>query len=305
VSDVMMTSSDVSDRACAFLTTARSARDARTTPVAPHIVLAVAHADDPSALIAADDALVARALESTARGAAGVRMREDGGVARIDAPFASALPLARGWLASALPGAPSALVCAPSRDTLLFAVDSGDDVVRRLADRAERAFHAARDPVSPAIYEAHAESLTPFHGAGTLANPTALGHALLAMTEYETQRMELDAGARADLLVAECQLMFHRDGDRPMTVATWGERVTTLLPIVDVVVVAGGDPISGWRFAIRWSDLAAKVQGSCFARDDSFVPARVRTIAWPDAASLRDLYAARDALLSRTASAPP
>ncbi len=295
---------DHDDRDRALLVPARFARGVSARSVAPHVVLAMSRAGDAS-VVSADEERLRRALEGTFRDAAATRAREDGGVARIDAPFASALPLAPSWLASALPGASSALVCVPSRDTLLFAVDAGDDAVRLLADRGERAYHAARDAVSPAIYEAHEDAtLTPFHADGSLANATRLGHALLAMSEYEAQRAEHDAISSHDA-VAECQLVFRREDDRPTTVATWGERVTTLLPIVDVVVVAGGDASAGWRFAIAWGELEAVVGATCWQRDESFVPPRVRTIAWPDAASLRVLYAARDALLAATASPPP
>ncbi len=298
--------SNLDERERALLVPTRLARGKTARSVAPHLVLAIGR-DDDSPLVLADEARLGRALEATAREVAGTRAREDGGVARIDAPHASALPLAPRWLESALPGATSALVCVPSRDTLLFAVDADDDVVRRLADRAERAYHAARAPVSPAIYEARADgTLTPFRATGALANATALGHALLTMSEYEAQRAELDATTSADVSIAECQLVFRRDDDRPTTVATWGEQVTTLLPIVDVVVVAGGEPnAGGWRFAIAWDHLEGSAAASCWRRDESLVPARVRTVAWPDASTLRALYAARDALLATTASPPP
>lgn len=279
----------------AFLATARATRGARTVAVAPHVV-AVAEASTAEARDLAD------AIDATARDLAGAPVREDRGVSAIDAPFASALALSSSWRTSVARGE-RLLVSAPSRDAILFVTGAHDDLVRRLADRAERAYHAANDPVSPAIYEASSRGLAPFHADGASANATALGHALLAMSEYEAQRAALAVDARADVAVAECQLVLRRGDDRPLTVATWGERVATLLPYVDFVVLAGGDPRTGWRFAIAWDRLERAV-GPCWQRAGDLVPPRVRTIAWPDRDALRALYDARDSLLVATAAPP-
>jgi len=120
--------------------------------------------------------------------------------------------------------------------------------------------------------------------------------------DYEAQRalIALDAPE----MVAECTLILRKDDDRPVTVATWTQAMT-LLPIVDVVVLAGGEPDDGWRFAIAWSALEARVGATCWRRVPALVPPRVRAHAWPSAAVLRELYEARDSLLTSTASPPP
>jgi hypothetical protein len=121
--------------------------------------------------------------------------------------------------------------------------------------------------------------------------------------EYEAQRTAL---AHEVAMVAKCELVLRKDDERPVLVATWTP-VITLLPIVDVVVLAGGDAAdaaNAWRFAVAWRVLEARVGATCW-RDAKLAPPRVRTHAWPAPAVLRELWDARDDLLDATALPPP
>jgi hypothetical protein len=258
---------------------------------APFVVTSLARVDALSDVhyLTADDL---RALGSTADEAfehARARVEAPGSTV-VRAACASGLLAVPGWLASFEPRGRT-IASVPDRDVVLVSFDASPAAVVRFADDATRAFHDAERPLSPALYTVDDRGeVVPF----TDAEGVALGHALLASSAYTEQKTRLDATARHGAsFVAEHLLVEHRDDGHPVTIATWGERTSTLLPRTDVVVLAG----PSWRFAVRWPVLEARVARTCWTLRDDLRPARIMTTAWPSEADLDALFDARDPLV--------
>jgi hypothetical protein len=260
-------------------------------PFAPFVVVSLARVDARSDVryLTADDLRGEGSSvdEAFARASSRARVVAPAGTV-VRAPCASGLLALPGWLASFRAGGrPVASI--PDRDVVVVSLDARPEGVARFADDARRAFHDASRPLSPALYTLDDDgAVAPF------TDGAPLGHALLASTAYAEQKTRLDSTSRrGGALVAEHVLVEHRDDGRPVTLATWGEQTSTLLPRVDVVVLAG----ASWRFAVRWSVLEARVAASCWTLRDDLRPGRILTTAWPSEAELRALFEVRDPLL--------
>jgi hypothetical protein len=202
----------------------------------------------------------------------------------------SSRPLLPGWLHACgqlVEGRP--IACEPHRDLCLIAGDADPAIVRRLADIADAEYRGATRSISPALYTMTDDGLlVPY--ARDDVHEVARGHRVLALAEYAEQKARLEASFEEDELdvfVASHALV--DTGEGFVTYCSWAEDVHSLLPYTDLVIL--GSPT--WAFSVRWPDLVRLV-GDKLVRRDDLVPPRAEVRAWPDAPTLRALWAARD-----------
>jgi hypothetical protein len=169
--------------------------------------------------------------------------------------YATSRLLLPGWLASMrgrIDGRVLAII--PERSTLLIGGDADPELVRWLAEAAQREFASSVRSLSPAVYTldawaARVVPYTPDRTSGT-ATMVRVGHAILRARTYEEQKNELDAYYEkngVDLFVASATLMRLEDG-RPYDYCVWTEGVEAVLPVTDVVVAGGGAKRGGSRW---------------------------------------------------------
>ena len=198
--------------------------------------------------------------------------------------YAASRFLIPGWLAGLagqVQGRPVAIV--PERSTVLVGGDANPELVRWLAETAQREFQAATRSVSPAVYTVdYAGQVVPYlrPGREPLDRLVQRGHLLLLAREYADQKNVLDAlhrRADVDLFVATCTLS-QLEGGRVVSYAVWPDGIEALLPQVDVLVVSGGEP----KTPSAWTALVPFARAREIAADQirdgevKFGPARLR-----------------------------
>lgn len=217
-------------------------------------------------------------------------------VARDDSYQVSRLALP-GWLASfrgTVSGNPIAIL--PERSQLFVAGDADPETVLRLSEMAQREFESATRSISPAVYgvDGNGKVVPYVPPEGSPATESVLlGHMILNVAEYQTQKSVLEAAFEedgTDIFVATFSAMQGKNGGPPFSYATWTEGVDTLLPVTDLVVFVWGD-VGGegeaFHAAVSWADVQ-KIAGSLLG-EETYVPTRYRTLGWPDAEMLARL----------------
>jgi hypothetical protein len=188
--------------------------------------------------------------------------------------YATSRLLLPGWLASMkdrVEGRPLAII--PERSTLFVGGDARPEVVRWLAETAQREWESTTRGISPAVYTVDDTTalVVPYRPAGTgeTANLIRMGCEKLRAQTYEEQREGLASHYQrtgVDLFVAKATLMRLDDG-RPYSYCPWVEDVTSLLPVTDLVMATGGTKEDGtfWLARVPF-EIAKKIGGPLWAR---------------------------------------
>jgi hypothetical protein len=210
----------------------------------------------------AGDAHPARAL---------IRMIESG-----DAYWASHL-FVDGWLAGqrARLGATPVFFVPDTTAALLVGHADGDgpDSLGKIFELVEAEYREAARPISPMGFTVGDDgAVVPF-----LAPPgdpmyeiTHRAEVVMASSEYAAQARHLDTEA----FVATCTVAQRPDGS-VFSVASWGERVDTLLPRADYVAFPSDDADT---FFVPWDAVAREVD---LEPEPGVEPARYRLREWP------------------------
>ena len=177
------------------------------------------------------------------------------------------------------------IAVAPSRDQLrLLPLDDVDLVVSELRN-AEEDYQKEARRLSPVPYLIGVDDLIPWvpsadHPARI---PVERAHALLAMFEYEQQRLvlqDLFTKVGDDVFVAQFSLIQREDG----SVWSWAvcpKQVSAgLVPRVDVLLFGDNDNADA-KFAVRWDDAMA-LAGDALQPEPGYEPLRWRYRGWPD-----------------------
>jgi hypothetical protein len=214
-------------------------------------------------------------------------------VARDDSYESSRL-LVSGWLASfagKVTGRPVAIV--PHRSALLVGGDGDERCLRRLVDTAKAEYGATPRRISPALYTVDAAGkVVPFAlpAGHPLASDVAVGHAMLALAEYEAQKEALKPRIEEDVFIASFKAMKREDGS-VYSFATWTEGVPTLLPETDEVLLVA-DPVEEGQerefLRVAWTTFV-ELAGEWLEREEGIHPARWRASGWPDEGVMRKL----------------
>lgn len=197
--------------------------------------------------------------------------------------YAASRLLVPGWLASfqgKVEGRrPLAIV--PERSTLFVGGDANPELVKWLAETAQREFDAANRSISPAVYTVDdAGQVVPYQRTDALGPLLRRGHAILAAREYSEQKAVLDAFHEKhdlDLFVATATLMMMKDG-RPFSYCVWPDGIEALLPRTDMVVVMGGEPNTpgAWSHMLPF-ERAREIGGALWTQGEvRFGPERFR-----------------------------
>lgn len=206
-----------------------------------------------------------------------------------DDSYESSRLLLPGWLASfrgKVNGNPVAIV--PERAKLFVAGDGDVLCLERLLDMAEREYAASRRSISPAMYtvdDTGAVIPLALPDKHPLRNPVALGHARLALAEYDIQQKVLQKDREEDVFVASYVAVQREDGTIT-SYSTWTDGVPTWLPKTDDVALVGGNPEDPTVLRVPWEAM----EGMLRELPDVYPP-RFETGDWPDAADLEKLRA--------------
>jgi hypothetical protein len=215
-------------------------------------------------------------------------------VARDDSYQSSRL-LLPGWLASfrgRVNGTPVAIV--PDRSTLIVGGDADEACLRRLIEIAQKEFGASTRHISTGLYTVSADgSVTPFvlPPGHALANDVALGHTMLAMSEYGSQKDPLQQKLGESVFVASYLATKSKTTGAVQSVATWSRGAETLLPRTDAIAFnlnPGSKPSDIFR--VSWNDVE-QIAGRHLRPEPALNPPRWRTIEFPDEAMLARLRA--------------
>ena len=183
-------------------------------------------------------------------------------------------------------GNPVAIV--PERAKLFVAGDGDVLCLERLLDMAEREYAASRRSISPAMYtvdDTGAVIPLALPDKHPLRNPVALGHARLALAEYDIQQKVLQKDREEDVFVASYVAVQREDGTIT-SYSTWTDGVPTWLPKTDDVALVGGNPEDPTVLRVPWEAM----EGMLRELPDVYPP-RFETGDWPDAADLEKLRA--------------
>lgn len=213
-----------------------------------------------------------------------------------DDSYESSRLLLPGWLASfadKVHGRPVAIV--PERSTLVVGGDADERCLQRLIETAKRQYESSPRSISPALYTVDdAGHVVPLALAAShpLASEVALGHLMLAGSEYGVQKQILDEESDKDVFVAELTAIQREDGTYT-SYAMWAEGVASLLPQAhEIAIMERPDNAEPNVFRAPWSVLLAAA-ADCLMQEPGMDPPRWRTVRWPDADVLRALQAAR------------
>jgi hypothetical protein len=219
--------------------------------------------------------LAERALTACSKdGPTSVRFVDDG-----DAYYTSML-LVDGFLAgmsARVGGRPVAFV--PDRNTLLVVPDQ-PDMVADLLKMAEEEFGRSVRSISPMAYTVDdAGTVVPYsgEGSGPLAARLRRAEAILATTEYATQKEAIEAQHEKegiDIHVAALVAVARDADDSLFTLAVWSDGVETLLPQAEFIGFTDG----GQPWLVPWGVVAAEVH---LMPADDLHPERYRVSAWP------------------------
>jgi hypothetical protein len=189
-----------------------------------------------------------------------------------------------GWLAGLrgqVEGRPLAIV--PERSTVLVGGDANPELIRWLAETAQREYQAAPRAISPAVYTVDdAGAVVPYlrPGREPLDRLVQRGHALLRGREYADQKGLLETlheRAELDVFVATCTLS-QLEGGRVVSYAVWPDGIDALLPHVDALIVSGGQPKtpSAWMALVPFERARAIAANLIRDGEVKFGPARLR-----------------------------
>ncbi len=214
-------------------------------------------------------------------------------VARSDSYESSRL-LVPGWLASfagKVKGRPVAVV--PSRSLLVVGGDGDDRCLQRLITTAKTEFLSAPRRTSPALYTVDdAGRVIPFAlpAGHPLAGEVALGHVLMAMSEYEEQKEPLQKRLGDDAFVPSYKALKRDDGS-VASYAVWSRGSVSLLPEVDEVWLVLDPGVEGTEvIQVPWGTLM-RAAGKCLERVEGEDPPRWRAQGWPGDEAMRELRA--------------
>lgn len=183
--------------------------------------------------------------------------------------YASSRLLLPGWLESMkdrVEGRPLAII--PERSMLFVGGDARPEMVRWLADAAQREHDASNRSISPAVYTVdEAGTVVPYRSTGgdEIANLVRMGHTKLLGQTYEEQKALLEPYYEKigfDVFVATVSVLRLNDG-RPLSWCTWAEGIESLLPKTDVVMVGGSahEERSTWRASVPF-EIAKGIAGA-------------------------------------------
>ncbi len=204
--------------------------------------------------------------------------------------YESSRLLVPGWLAGfagKVDGTPIAAI--PHRSMLLVAGAGDPRAIERLLASAKAEFKTSPRRLSPALYTVgEGDRVIPLvlPREHSLRTRVTIEHAKLAIGEYEDQKALLDKQHEddgTDIFVAT--YMVQEIEGNVVSLTVWGEEVDSLLPVADAVAFGReGKP----TIIVRWSDVQG-IAGSCWERDPTLVPPRMRTLRWPEPAILAEL----------------
>jgi hypothetical protein len=211
-----------------------------------------------------------------------------------DDSYESSRLLLPGWLASfadKVKGRPVAIV--PHRSLLIVGGDGDERCLRRLIESAKGEFQASPRRISPALYTIEkGGKVIPLElpVGHALAADVAVGHAAMAVGEYEVQKAQLEERLSEDVFVASFNGIQRPDGG-VLTYTTWSKDVPSLLPRADQVVLgfAPGEK-GGEILRVPWPALM-DIAGDCLTQEPDLDPPRWRTRRWPEEAALVKLRA--------------
>jgi hypothetical protein len=210
-------------------------------------------------------------------------------VARTDSYESSRL-LVPGWLASfagKVRGRPVAIV--PSRGLLVVGGDGDDRCLQRLAATAKAEFQSAARRTSPALYTVDdAGKVVPLvlPAGHPRAGEVALGHVMMAMSEYEEQREPLQKRLGDDVFVASYKAVQLEAGGI-LTYAVWSRGSVSLLPEVGEVALLVDPGVEGSEILrVPWGKLV-ELAGDCLTKEDGVEPPRWRATGWPDDGAMK------------------
>lgn len=199
--------------------------------------------------------------------------------------YASSRLLLPGWLASMkdrVEGRPLAII--PERSMLFVGGDARPELVKWLADTAQREFESTPRGISPAVYTVDETTglVVPYRPAGADAttNSVRMGHAKLHAQTYQEQREALESHYEktgVDLFVANVTLIQLEDG-RLYSYCAWVDEVEGMLPITDLVMATGGTKEDGtfWLASVPF-ETARKIGGTLWTSGKvPFGPERYR-----------------------------
>ena len=201
-----------------------------------------------------------------------------------------------GWLAGMkgrVGGRPVAII--PDRTTLVVGRDELA-IIEWMHHTAEEKYAAAVRFLSPVVYTVDdTGTVVPLrlNRDHALSSALQLAELRLAGREYNEQKRQLDeqhAKDGTDIFVATFSVMKDKQG-LAQSFCTWAEPVDTLLPVSDVVGLAGGDlndKASMWSLFVPWTDCV-RIAGSCLALDSTYHPPRYRTTSWLDKEQLSQM----------------
>jgi hypothetical protein len=215
-------------------------------------------------------------------------------VARDDSYESSRL-LLPGWLAAfagKVNGRPVAIV--PHRSFVLVGGDGDEACLLRLIETARREYEASPRAISPGLYTVDAAgAVVPLTLAAEhpLAAQVAIGHVLLASSEYRAQGEVLQRRYGEGLFVSSYVGVQRKDGS-VSSYTTWTEGVPSLLPQADeiVFVIDPGSP-SPRSHRLPWRRAVANL-GECLVPEPGVDPPRWRSKGWPGEELLAKLEAA-------------
>jgi hypothetical protein len=203
--------------------------------------------------------------------------------------------LVPGWLASfegKVAGRPVAIL--PSRSRLIIGGDGDERSLAQLIESARREYDASPRSISPALYTVGAQdAVVPLvlPSGHALAMEVAVGHAVLAMSEYNAQQQHLQALLGDDIYVGEVTAI---KGDGIVfTYTTWAKDVPSLLPAADYIVFAGLGADGDATIRVPWK-VALELAGDSLCFEPGHDLPRWRTERWPDAATFEKLRARGD-----------
>jgi hypothetical protein len=212
-----------------------------------------------------------------------------------DDSYESSRLLVPGWLASfggKVKGRPVAIV--PERSTLIVGGDGDARCLKRLVESAKAEFGASPRCISPALYTVDTDGkvvplvLPPQHA---LATDVAVGHAMMASIEYETQQKAHQQRVGDGVFVASFKAI-KTDAGAVLSYTTWTQGVASSLPRADDVALVtpdGDRPAKVIR--VPWKVLLM-VAGGHLEPEEGVDPPRWRTKGSLDKRMLEALRAA-------------
>jgi hypothetical protein len=147
-----------------------------------------------------------------------------------------------------------------------------------------------RRDISPALYTVgEDERVVPLvlPREHPLASEVAVGHAKLALSEYQAQKEALEKEIEEDVFVASCFAERRKDGS-VSSYTTWAEGVSSLLPEADEIILGYGSENDRTHLRVPWGAFQ-ELAGGCLTEVSGLNPRRYRTGDWPSEQTLSAL----------------